>query len=383
MAVGAASAANGTRVARSKFATPLKPRHRDLRGFLESSLYLKQEYERNMSVTILWPGAGLRRDHDVEIEAVGEGVEPVFGASVQDITDEQWGACDGVVGGPDLPVGIIDKMGRCRIFVRPAVGFDNVDLRKWGERGIAVCNTPDYGTMEVADHAIALMLTLTKSIAFHNERLRTDPVGNWRPALNPFGQRMSAMTFGVIGLGRIGTAAALRAKAFGMDIVFYDPYKPSGSELALNIRRADSLEELVAQCDVVSVHTPLNDETHHLVNADVLAVAKRGIIVINTARGPIIDVDALHDAIKSDQVLAAGLDVLPEEPASLERPLIKAWHAGEEWIRDRLVLTPHSAFFTPQSIRDIRAFSARTAARYLRDGRLENCVNEEYLEFRR
>ena len=169
-----------------------------------------------MSITILWPGAGRRPDHEVEIEAVGEGVEPVFGAGVQEITDEQWGACDGVVGGPDLPVEIIEKMGRCRIFVRPAVGFDNVDLKKWGERGIAVCNTPDYGTMEVADHAIALMLTLTKSIAFHNERLRSDPVGNWRPALNPFGQRMSALTFGVIGLGRIGTAVALRAKAFGM-----------------------------------------------------------------------------------------------------------------------------------------------------------------------
>lgn len=322
-------------------------------------------------------------DHAIEIEAVGEGIEAVFGTGVHEISDEQWAACDGVVGGPDLPAEIIDKMARCRIFVRPAVGFDNVDLKKWGERGIPVCNTPDYGTMEVADHAIALMLTLTKSIAFHNEHLRADPVGNWRPALNPFGQRMSACTFGVLGLGRIGTAAALRAKAFGMDVVFYDPYRPNGTELALNVRRADTLEELFGQSDVVSVHAPLSDETRHLVNAEVLAAAKPGLILVNTARGPIIDIDALHDAMKADRVLAAGLDVLPEEPANLERPLIKAWHGGEEWIRDRLVLTPHSAFFTPQSIRDIRAFSARTAARYLRDGRLENCVNEEYLTFRR
>ncbi|MEJ2130035.1 MAG: C-terminal binding protein [Gammaproteobacteria bacterium] len=336
-----------------------------------------------MSVTILWPGAGRRPNHDIEIEAVGEGVETVFGAGVQEITDEQWASCDGVVGGPDLPVEIIDKMTKCRIFVRPAVGFDNVDLKKWGERGIPVCNTPDYGTMEVADHAIALMLTLTKGIAFHNEHLRAEPVGNWRPALNPFGQRMSVLTFGVLGLGRIGTAAALRAKAFGMDVVFYDPYLPNGAELALNVRRAQSVEELVGQSDVLSIHAPLTDETRSIIDADVLAAAKRGIIIINTARGPIIDIDALHDALESDQVLAAGLDVLPEEPASLERRLIKAWHAGEEWIRDRLVLTPHSAFFTPQSIRDIRAFSARTAARYLRDGRLENCVNEEYLAFRR
>ena len=336
-----------------------------------------------MSVTVLWPGGGLRGDRSVELEAIGDGVEAVFGGRVQEITDEQWASCDGVVGGPDLPVEIVDKMAKCRIFVRPAVGFDNVDLKKWGERGIAVCNTPDYGTMEVADHAIALMLALTKGIAFHNEALRQDPVGNWRPVLNPFGQRMSVLTFGVLGLGRIGTAAALRAKAFGMDVVFYDPYRPNGAELALNVRRADSLEDLFGQSDVVSVHAPLNDETRNLVNADVLAGSKPGLIIINTARGPIIDIDALHDAMKADQVLAAGLDVLPEEPANLERPLIKAWHAGEEWIRDRLLLTPHSAFFTPQSLRDIRAFSARTAARYLRDGRLENCVNEDSLAFRR
>ena len=118
-----------------------------------------------------------------------------------------------------------------------------------------------------------------------------------------------------------------------------------------------------------------------MVGADAFAAAKKGVIVINTAHGPIVDVDALHDAMQEGTVLAAGLDVLPEEePANLERPLLKAWANNEDWIRHRLVVTPHSAFFTPESVRDIRAFSARTAARFLRDGRLENCVNTELLE---
>ncbi len=174
-----------------------------------------------------------------------------------------------------------------------------------------------------------------------------------------------------------------RAQAFDMDCVFYDPYQPSGLELALGVRRVDTLDELMAQSDVVSIHTPLNDETRDLIDADALAAAKQGTIIINTARGPLIDLDALHDAMKDGTVLAAGLDVLPEEPADLNAPLIAAWHRNEDWIKHRLVITPHSAFYTPESVRDIRAFAARTAARYLRGGRLVNCVNEESLSFRR
>ena len=332
-----------------------------------------------MTIRVLFPRTG--RDNQIESEALGEGVTGEFCRGFDTVTEEQWRNCDGVVGG-SVPPEVMDMLDNCRIFVKPAVGFDDVDLAAFGSRGIAVSNTPDYGTREVADHAIALMLTLTKSIAFHDESLRADPLGNWRPALNPFGKRMADCTMGIVGLGRIGTAAAMRAKAFDMDVTFHDPYKPNGSELALGIRRSDSLTEMLAESDIVSVHAPLNEETTHLIDAEALAHAKKGIIIVNTARGPIVDIDALHDAMKDDVVLAAGLDVLPEEPAKLDRPLIAAWRADEDWIRHRLVVTPHSAFFTPESIRDIRAFSARTAARYLRDGRLENCVNEGVLTAR-
>lgn len=327
-----------------------------------------------MTIRVLWPnGRGVH--NQIELDALGEGVSGEWGGGFPNVSDEQWANCDGIVG-TQPPSDCMEKLEKCRIFVKPAVGFDDVDLPTWSSRGIAVCNVPDYGTREVADHAIALMMTLTKSIAFHDESLRADPLGNWRPALNPYGKRMADCTFGVLGLGRIGTAAARRAKAFDMRVIFYDPYRENGVELALGIERADSLEELMSESDILSVHTPLNDETRNLVGADALSHAKEGMILINTARGPIVDVDALHDAMKSDRVLAAGLDVLPEEPAKMDRPLLKAWGANEDWIKHRLVVTPHSAFYTPESVRDIRAFAARTAARFLRDGRLENCVNQ-------
>lgn len=336
-----------------------------------------------MTIRVLWPRSLGRDGNQIEIEALGDGVTGEFCRRIDDVTDDQWQNCDGIVGF-QIPPDCLELLGdKCRIFVKPAVGFDDIDLAAWGKLGIPVCNTPDYGTREVADHALALALTLAKSIAFHDERLRQDPVGNWRVALNPFGQRLADCTFGIIGLGRIGTAAALRAKAFDMDVVFFDPYKPNGSEFAIGVRRADSLEELMGQSDFVSVHAPLNDETRGLVGAAAFAAAKKGVILINTARGPIVDIDALHDAMKEDVVLAAGLDVLPDEPANVEAPLISAWSGNEEWIRHRLIVTPHSAFYTPQSLRDIRAFSARTAARYLRDGRLESCVNEAHLTDRR
>jgi len=336
-----------------------------------------------MTIHVLWPAVRWPEDLHIETQALGPGVTAHFSRRVEDVTDETWAIADGIVGGPDLPDEIIHRMKRCRIHVRPAVGFDNIDIARWGRHGIPVCNTPDYGTMEVADHAIALMLTLMKGIAFHDERLRQDPHAHWIPALSPFGRRLSVCTFGIVGLGRIGTATALRAKAFGMDVVFHDPYKPNGSDLALGIRRADSLAELFGQCDVVSLHAPSNEETRGLVGREAFTAAKKGMILLNTARGAIVDIDALHDAMRDGLVLAAGLDVLPQEPPDLQAPLIRAWHAQEDWIRHRLVLTPHSAFFTPESARDMRAIAARTAARYLRDGRLENCVNEHYLKHRR
>jgi lactate dehydrogenase-like 2-hydroxyacid dehydrogenase len=335
-----------------------------------------------VSIRVLWPSIHWGDDYAIESGALGQGVVGEFCADFEEVSDEQWANCEGVVGTLDIPEEHVGKMQRCRIFVKRTVGYDNIDLKRWGQLGVPVCNNPGYGTREVADHAIALMLTFMRGVSFHNERLRRDPAGNWSRTLNPFAQRLSGCTFGVVGLGRVGSAAAVRAQAFGMDVLYYDPYK-APADVSIAVSRAENLSELMGRSDVVSLHAPLNAETRQMIGVDALKAARPGLILINTARGALIDLDALYQAMKQEVVLAAGLDVLPREPADTEDPLIRAWHTGEEWIRDRLILTPHHAFFTPQSLRDMRAFAAQTAARYLRDGRLENCVNEEFLQFRR
>lgn len=329
-----------------------------------------------MTMRILFPNLSPEHEH-IARDHVGTGFQLEFCEGPADVSDEQWANVDAIVG--NFPAQHIDKLRNCRIFVKYGVGYDDVDIERFGKLGIPVCNTPDYGTREVADHAIALMMTLAKSISYHDQELREDLRANWRPAHNPFGRRLSVCTYGVIGMGRIGTAAARRAKAFDMDVVFYDPYQPNGYQFAIGVRRAETLAELMGQCDFVSIHAPLTAETRSLVGAEAFAAAKKGMILINTARGPIVDIDALYDALKDNTVLAAGLDVLPEEPANPQSRLIAAWQRNEDWIRHRLLVTPHSAFFTPESMRDNRGFAARTAARFLRDGRLDNCVNRQFL----
>ena len=272
-----------------------------------------------------------------------------------------------------------DAFPKCRIVVRSGVGFDNVDLEAWGKRGVPVSNVPDYGTTEVADHAIALMLALTRGTATYHQILRPDPAKGWRFGAAPLVLRLRGATFGVIGLGRIGLAAALRAQAFGMRIVFFDPYLPTGSELSAGFTRVQTLEALMAASDVVSVHAPLSAETRGLVGAKAFAAAKRGVVIVNTARGPIVDLDALGAAIKSGQVGGAGLDVLPAEPADANHPLIAAWIKGESWVEGRLTLSPHAAFYSPASIDDLRRKSVEVVVEYIRNKRLFNCVNPQFL----
>lgn len=271
---------------------------------------------------------------------------------------------------------------KCRIVVRSGVGFDNVDLAAWGKRGVPVCNVPDYGTSEVADHAIALMLALTRGTATYHDAVRGDPVGGWAFAVAPLVRRLRGAVFGVVGLGRIGLAAALRARAFGMDIAFYDPYLSSGSEIAVGMRRVKSLAALMKEADVLSLHAPLSDETRGMIGSAALARAKPGMVLINTARGPIVDLTALHRALKSGRVAGAGLDVVEREPAPPDHPLIKAWSAREPWLDGRLSISPHAAFYSPASIRDLRSKSIETVLNCLDGGPAANCVNGAFLRQR-
>ncbi len=164
----------------------------------------------------------------------------------------------------------IERLTDCKLIVRCGVGYDNVDYVLARQRGIPVANVPDYGTEDVADSAIGLMMTLTRGIHLLNSRLRAG-IGPWMYTQVVPLHRLRGRVFGVVGLGRIGTAAALRAKALGMDVVFYDPYKPYGYDKAVGIRRAESFEELLAQSHVLSLHCPLTEETFHLMNRQTIA----------------------------------------------------------------------------------------------------------------
>jgi phosphoglycerate dehydrogenase-like enzyme len=256
---------------------------------------------------------------------------------------------------------VLAQMPRCKVIVRVGVGFDNVDLAAARRRNIIVSNVPDYGTHDVADHAMALLLALARGLEPYNRVARA---GAWAWGLAP-SFRLTDKVLGIVGLGRIGTATALRAKAFGMRVGFYDPYKPSGWDKSLQLARFDRLADLAAASDVVSLHTPLTDETRGMIGRDFFAAAKPGLVVINTARGPVIDWPAFSEALTSGRVSCAGLDVLPIEPAEPRDPVIAAWMAGDPAIRDRLLITPHCAFYSQEALHEMRRKAAEEALRVL------------------
>ena len=297
-------------------------------------------------------------------------------ATVADLSDADCAEADGLmIFRQRLTAAELARFGRLRCVVRMGVGYDRVDRAAAAAQGVMVCNVPDYGTTEVADHAIALALALRRGLLLHHEAQRASPPAAWAPIRSPMIRRLSALRFGIVGLGRIGTAVALRAKAFGMDVVFYDPFRPNGAELALGIRRAKTLEELLAQSDTLSLHAPLTPDTHGMLGAAELAMLPAGAVVVSTARGPMIDIDALEAALRSGALSAAGLDVIPVEPPVEPVPnLLRAYRAREAWLEGRLVITPHSAFHTPEAWADIRRKSAETMAAALLSNAPQNVI---------
>ena len=335
-----------------------------------------------MPSTILFPDG---RSAELDVEREVTGADATFVNPRKDRFDaidiKDWESCDGIIVRFVLiNAQVIPHLKRTRIVVRNGVGFDVVDLKACGDAGIAVCNVPDYGTTEVADSAVAMMLTFARGTASLDAALRADLKGGWTHVHNGTARRLRGACYGVVGLGRIGTASALRARAFGMNVAFYDPFLPNGAELAFGFTRARTLNELLGLADVVTIHSPLTAETRAMINPAAVAAMKPGAYVINTARGPICDTAALLDGLKSGKLAAVGLDVLPSEPAAGTDPLVAAWQANEPWIRGRMLLNPHAAFYSPDSLADLRRKAMETAYFYLRDGKLTNCVNAEYLK---
>jgi C-terminal binding protein len=270
------------------------------------------------------------------------------------------------------------RFTKLRAVCRMGVGYDGIDRKAAAERQVMVLNVPDYGTTEVADHAIALALALRRGLLIHHDAQRHDPPAAWSYVRDPVVKRMGVQTFGILGLGRIGTAVALRAKALGCRVVFYDPYLPNGAELGVGVGRARTLEELLRQTDTLSVHAPLTPETRAILGAAELGMLPKGAVVVNTARGPIVDIDALAAALQSGHLAGVGIDVVPVEPPVDPVPeLIRAYRAREPWTEGRLIITPHAAFFSPQAWEDTRRLSAETMKAALLGPRPQNVIAPE------
>lgn len=325
--------------------------------------------------TILIPGQPTTIDIEEKVFGQEYRILAPNAKETTEISDEIWSKADAILAWHDFQYDeeLIAKLKYCKVIVRIGVGYDNVDLKAAKENKIIVCNIPDYGTNDVADHAIGLMLTLARGIYSYSENVRSRDIWDWKCAGEL--HRLTDSTMGIIGLGRIGTATTLRAKAFGMNIVFYDPYIPDGQDKALGVRRCDKLVELLEKSDIVSIHTPLTKDTKGMADFTFFNSMKKGAIFINTARGEIIELDALTQTLRSNHLSSAGLDVLPKEPPDQNHPLIIAWRNRDPWISERLIITPHSAFYNIESYQELRKKAAEEAKRVLEGKKPKNCVN--------
>ncbi len=247
---------------------------------------------------------------------------------------------------------VLDALPGVRLVVRYGVGVDNVDVAAAAERGVWVANVPDYGTQEVADHAVALALTLLRGIPALSASVRA---GDWEYRVARPLRRLSELRFGLVGCGAIGSVAGQRAAAFGMDVVGVDvdERRPApGSGI-----RPVSLDELVTTSDVISLHLGLSAETENLVDDELLGRVKPGVVLVNTSRGGLVDSVALLAALEDGRVRAAGLDVLATEPPDeVGRRLAE---------HERVVVTPHAAWYSEESFVSLKTEVAREALRVL------------------
>jgi len=317
-------------------------------------------------IAIIDWGASPQDESDASIErrVIGDAAHVKRFVSSNDLFNDEICGADAIIVWHNAPIteAGLKKLRNCKALVRNGVGYDSVDIHAARRLGIPVCNVPDYGTEEVADHAIALTLALCRQLFPLNEEAKK--LG-WAIRVEPRLRRLRELTFGVVGLGRIGTAAALRAKALGFQVWFHDPYLPNGVEKAVGLSRARSLEDLLKRVDVLSLHCPLTAETRHLIAEKQLTLLKPTAFVVNTARGAVIKKTAILDALRSGRLAGAGLDVVEDEP--LKTP--------EEAATPNLICTCHAAFCSVEAKIEMRSISARIARAAVLGEPLENVVN--------
>jgi len=258
---------------------------------------------------------------------------------------------------------VINEMEKCKIIIAASEGFDHVDLQAASKKRIYVSNIPGYCAEEVADHTIGLLLTITRKIQILDKTTKDGKWDDWQAAEPVY--RLRGRTLGIMGLGRIGTAVSLRAKALGLNVIAYDPYIPIGMDEALGVK-AVNFDKLIRDSDILSLHAPLTQETQHMFCSREFEGMKTGVFIINTSRGAIIDHDAFVNALTSGKVAGAGLDVFEKEPPDPSDPLLKM---------DNVIVTPHTGFLSVESQHDRQAMSVDEVKRILMNERPRSAVN--------
>jgi phosphoglycerate dehydrogenase-like enzyme len=256
---------------------------------------------------------------------------------------------------------VLVALPRLGIVSRVGAGFDTIDTAACARHGVWVANSPDYGVGEVSTHALALVLALVRNIVGYHRDIQA---GKWHYLSSGKIRRASEMTLGIVGLGRIGKRMAHISRDVFKRVVACDPYLIDG-DFPAYVERAD-LAGVFAQSDVISLHTPLNDETRAMINARVLAHLRAGSFLVNTARGAVVKIDDLLSALDSGILAGVGLDVLPVEPVADARLL------GHP----KVILTPHAAFFSAQSEIELRRKAAQNIVTWINTGRPEYVVVE-------
>ena len=269
-----------------------------------------------------------------------------------------------LVGNVPITAEVLSQLPRCLAIVKPSVGVDNIDVDAATAAGVYVANVPDYGTDEVATHAMALLLNALRYVDACASDVRA---GVWQPK-PPYPVRRSfGRTLGIIGFGRIGRSVAQKATGFGWRLLAWDPYVDEGEMRSRGVEAAD-FDRLLAESDFVTLHLPLTEETEYMIDAAALAKMKPTAFLVNTARGGIVDSEALYRAVDSGRIAGAALDVVDVEPPPPEHPLHRT---------DRILVTAHVAWYSQQAFEDLRVKAVEEVARVLQGELPVNLLNPE------
>ncbi|MGM0591446.1 MAG: C-terminal binding protein [Halobacteriota archaeon] len=309
-------------------------------------------------------------DLHIEEEILSEVGAEVIDATKSDESIESLAAsADGlIVMYEEIGADLIGEMDDCKVISRTGIGFDNVDLDAATERNIYVTNVPDYCISEVSDHTIALMLALKRNVVAYDRDTRQ---GGWDLGAGDEMRRLSEQSIGLLAFGNIAKEVGRKAAAFGMEVLAHDPYLSAEDIREAGATPVEDLDKVLERADVLSVHPPLTPETRGMISTDEFEQMKDSAIVLNVARGGIIDEDALVEALDAGEIAGAGLDVIEDEPPEEDDPLVQ---------NDRVILTPHAAWNSTESMIELREKAARNVRDALAGEAPKYVVNRSLLE---